>query len=341
MDVIASVGRSERGARPGSWSRPVAACAELTDLVRLVSQASCLWRSVGADRLPWTSVQAPVLPSPKADETLRQQRKQFTASSPRMSATTPQRATADPVINRIKVCLNGGRSRAGHPAVPITPAELAAEAGRAVTAGAEAIHIHPRDADDAESLQSKDIAAAVTAVRQLCGSVPVGVSTGLWITGGDVATRLAAVAEWRSLPDEARPDFASVNVSEPGFAELADTVRQAGIGVEAGVWSPGDAKTLVGTTGWTRLLIEIIGGAAETAIDRADAILAELDDHDIPGPRLLHGEEGACWPLVAHAGRLGLPTRIGLEDVTTGPAGESITTNADLVRYALNIWHSQ
>jgi uncharacterized protein (DUF849 family) len=169
--------------------------------------------------------------------------------------------------------------------------------------------------------------------------VPIGVSTGLWITGGDVEARLATVAVWRSLPDEARPDFASVNVSEPGFAELTDTLRQAGIGVEAGVWSPEDAQALAGTTGWTRLLVEIIGGPAETAIARADAILAELDKHDVPGPRLLHGEEAACWPLIAHAGRLRLPTRIGLEDTTTGPAGEPVAGNADLVRHALTIWH--
>jgi len=31
-------------------------------------------------------------------------------------------------IERMKVCLNGGRGRADHPAVPLTPAELAASA---------------------------------------------------------------------------------------------------------------------------------------------------------------------------------------------------------------------
>jgi hypothetical protein len=36
-------------------------------------------------------------------------------------------------------------------------------------------------------------------------------------------------------------------------------------------------------------------------------------------PRRLHGEGPACWPLIAYAGTPGLPTRIGLEDTTTGP----------------------
>jgi hypothetical protein len=35
-------------------------------------------------------------------------------------------------------------------------------------------------------------------------------------------------------------------------------------------------------------------------------------------PRLLHGEDSACWPLIAHAGRLKLPTRVGLEDTLAG-----------------------
>lgn len=244
------------------------------------------------------------------------------------------------MVSRLKACINGGRGRADHPAVPITPAELTASAGEAVKAGAEAIHMHPRTTDGAESLHANDIGAAVTAVRQLCGSNPVGVSTGLWITGGDPDRRLAAVTAWADLPTQARPDFASVNVSEPGFTELANTLREAGIGVEAGVWSPEDAQALAGTTGLTRVLVEIIGGPAGTATQRADEILAHLDDLSIPGPRLVHGEEAACWPLIAHAGHLRLPTRVGLEDTTTGPAGEPITSNADLVRHALTIWYA-
>jgi uncharacterized protein (DUF849 family) len=45
-------------------------------------------------------------------------------------------------IERIKACLNGRRSRDEHPGVPVTPAELAAEAAASVPAGAEAVHLH-------------------------------------------------------------------------------------------------------------------------------------------------------------------------------------------------------
>ncbi|MEU8660418.1 3-keto-5-aminohexanoate cleavage protein [Actinoplanes philippinensis] len=242
-------------------------------------------------------------------------------------------------IERLKACLNGGRRRDEHPAVPITAGELAAEAVAAVAAGAEAAHVHPRDRAGAESLAAEDVAAAVVAVRRGCPGVPVGVTTGLWIADGDPGRRLAAVAAWAGLPTAARPDFASVNVGEPGFAALVEVLQRAGVEVEAGVWSVADARALAAADGpaWARVLVEVIGVAAGAAVDMADAILAELDALGVAGPRLLHGEDAGCWPLVAHAARRGLPTRIGLEDTLTGPGGEPVTGNADLVRHALTV----
>ncbi|HEY8643716.1 MAG TPA: 3-keto-5-aminohexanoate cleavage protein, partial [Candidatus Dormibacteraeota bacterium] len=46
----------------------------------------------------------------------------------------------------VKCCLNGSRTRAEHPSLPITAEELALEAAAAVAAGAGALHMHPRDA---------------------------------------------------------------------------------------------------------------------------------------------------------------------------------------------------
>ncbi len=245
------------------------------------------------------------------------------------------------MITQIKVCLNGGRRRVEHPAVPITTTELAEAAAAAVAAGAEAVHLHPRGGDGNESLRSGDVAAAVAAVRQACPGVEIGVSTGLWICNGDVQSREAMVTRWALIPSFERPDFASANVSEPGFAELVGLLREAGIAVEAGVWSTADARKLAATesaAGWARILTEIINVPADGAVEAADEILQNLDELGVEGPRLLHGEEAACWPLVAHAGRLGVPTRIGLEDTIVGPGGEPVPDNADLVRLARAVW---
>jgi uncharacterized protein (DUF849 family) len=246
-------------------------------------------------------------------------------------------------IRRIKACLNGGRGRSEHPAVPVTPRELAAATAGAVAAGAEAVHLHPRDESGAESLAAADIGPAVRAVRRGCPAIPVGVSTGLWITGGDPEARLAAVESWAALPAAERPGFASVNVSEPGFGAVAESLLASEIEVEAGVWSVADAEALAvsGLAGrCARLLVEIIDVPAVDAENIATAVLARLDDLGVPGPRLLHGEGDATWPLVALAGRLGLPTRIGLEDTVTDPAGRAAADNAGLVRAALALWAS-
>ncbi|MEV4133470.1 3-keto-5-aminohexanoate cleavage protein [Dactylosporangium sp. NPDC049742] len=237
-------------------------------------------------------------------------------------------------IARIKVALNGGRRPGAHPALPCTPAELAAAAREAVAAGAEAVHLHPRDAGRRESLDAADVGAAVAAVRETCPSTPVGVTTGLWVTGRDVAARQRAVDAWSALPPVQRPDFASVNVAEPGLTELLATLRALGVAVEAGVWSVDDAAALA-IVDVPRILVEVMSPATD-----ALAVLARLDEVGARGQRLLHGDGELCWPMVALAGRLGLPTRIGLEDTLTAPDGGPVTGNADLVRHALSVWSS-
>ena len=246
-------------------------------------------------------------------------------------------------VRQMKVCLNGQRAVGDHPGLPSSPAELAESAEAAVAAGAEAVHLHPRDAAGRESLVSEDVGAAVAAVRAACPGTGVGVSTGLWITGGDPRARRAAVAGWADLDNAARPDFASVNVSETGWTQLIATLSAAGIEVEAGVWSVADARALAAFRPGDRLgriLIEIIDEPAAEAAERADQILAELDRTGAAEPRLLHGEGDACWPLVTHAAARGLPSRIGLEDTLAGPYGEAVTGNAELVRLGLMAWRS-
>jgi uncharacterized protein (DUF849 family) len=248
-------------------------------------------------------------------------------------------------IRFLKACLNGKRSQAEFPAVPVTPDELAADAAAAVAAGAEAIHLHARGRDGAESVRAGDVGAAVAAVRVACPDTPVGVSTGLWITRGDAAARQAAVSQWADLAAGARPDFASVNVSEDGWAGVVRSLGGAGIAAEAGVWSVTDVQVLARAVEGSalaplplRILIEVMGESAGSAPRVAEDILRALDDSPLGGlPRLLHGEGEGCWPLVAQAAREGLLTRIGLEDTTAGPDGEPVSGNAELVRLALAV----
>lgn len=248
-------------------------------------------------------------------------------------------------ITLLKACLNGKRSQAEFRAVPVTPDELATDAAATVAAGAEAIHLHARGRDGAESVRADDVGAAVAAVRAACPGTPVGVSTGLWITHGDAVARQAGVSQWASLAAGPRPDFASVNVSEDGWAGVVRSLGVAGIAVEAGVWSVADVQVLARAAEGgalarlpLRILIEVSGEPADVAPRVAGDILRALGDPALRGvPRLLHGEGEGCWPLVTQAAREGLPTRIGLEDTTAGPDGEPVSGNAELVRLALEV----
>ena len=138
----------------------------------------------------------------------------------------------------LQACLNGSRTPGEHPALPITPQELAQDAQRVVAAGACALHVHPRNVQGEQSLEAQDIAAALIAIRERCPGIPVGVSTALWIQP-DVGRRLQQIQAWA-----VQPDFASVNFSEPGIAELCAHFLSCHVGIEAGIWSVEDAQLL-------------------------------------------------------------------------------------------------
>lgn len=235
----------------------------------------------------------------------------------------------------VKACLNGARRLEDHPAVPRSPAELATAAGAAVAAGASAIHMHPRDASGAESLDGAAISPAVAAVKAALGDgIGVGVSTGAWFLP-DPADRLAAVATWTDLPD-----FASVNIHEDGAVDLARTLLDMGVGVEAGLWHAEGARILVDsglTHRCTRLLIEPLVQDLSSALVLAAEIEDEIDGVAPEVPRLLHGYGVTSWPIVDIALDRGLQTRVGLEDTVVGRDGEPAADNADLVRQALTL----
>jgi uncharacterized protein (DUF849 family) len=233
----------------------------------------------------------------------------------------------------VKCCLNGATKRSAHPGVPETPAQLAEAAAAAVEAGAAAIHMHPRDASGAESLDGSVISPAVAAVKAALGEgIGVGVSTGAWFLP-DPADRLAAVATWTDLPD-----FASVNLHEDGAVDLARTLLDMGVGVEAGLWHAEGARILVDsglTQRCTRLLIEPLVQDLAGALVLAAEIQDEIAGVAPEVPRLLHGYGVTSWPILDIALDRGLQTRIGLEDIQVLRDGSPAPDNAALVRDAL------
>ncbi|MEU1403885.1 3-keto-5-aminohexanoate cleavage protein [Streptomyces sp. NPDC005728] len=231
----------------------------------------------------------------------------------------------------VQVCLNGSRSGADGASVPLSPEELARSAAEAVAAGATEIHVHPKTPCGHDSLSPRVLAPTLDAIRARV-PVPVGVTTGAWAEP-DPATRLDRVRTWSVLPD-----FASVNWHEPGAEEVAQQLLALGVGVEAGIWSGTDgAARFAGSPlgpRVLRVLAEVTDPDPGTAEASAHALLAGLGEAH-GRPVLLHGEEGSTWPVLRLAGRLGLATRIGLEDTLFLPDGHRAASNAQLVAEGL------
>jgi uncharacterized protein (DUF849 family) len=231
-------------------------------------------------------------------------------------------------------CPNGARQRG----VPLTPAQVAADAAAMVAAGVEELHIHPKDASGADSLDPERVARFVSAVRSAAPGIPVGVTTGAWAEP-DPQRRIALVRSWKP---PALPDYASVNWHEEGALELARALLDAGIGVEAGLFSETNGADVLALSGLAEQMHRLLGEVVQT-----DPLLtmgvARHHFHRLGPlarstgkPVLLHGEGLAAWPVLRLAHEVGADQRIGLEDVQVLPDGRP-ASNASLVLSARDI----
>ncbi|OCW57730.1 3-keto-5-aminohexanoate cleavage protein [Hoeflea olei] len=233
----------------------------------------------------------------------------------------------------VQACLNGARTPDYHPALPLTPDAMAADALACIRAGAAEFHIHPRGPDLAESLAAVD--ATIAAVRTACPGSLVGVSTGAWIEGDAAGTR-AAISAWSELPDHA-----SVNLSEPDAPAVMELLSKMGVGIEAGLATVADAGRFVSLTSHhkvLRILIEIEEQALPEALAVADGIASVLARAGVRRPILLHGIDDTAWDFVREARRRTWSTRIGLEDCRHMPDGSPAPGNAALVEAAVAIY---
>jgi uncharacterized protein (DUF849 family) len=228
----------------------------------------------------------------------------------------------------VQAALNGTRTRAEHAAIPLTPVEQAAEARASVTAGADVIHVHVRDAHGNESLAPSDVADTVNAIRLACPGTPIGVSTGAWIIP-DLERRLSMIRSWSTVPE-----MASVNLHEAGAARVIELLLEMGIGVEAGIWNAPAAVTLM-KSGLADACLRILLEPAEASCSaRANLMQMEEVLAVAKPPRLLHGLGHYAWRLIELAAQRRYDTRTGFEDTLRLPDGSLAASNAQLVTAA-------
>ncbi len=231
----------------------------------------------------------------------------------------------------VHAALNGTRTRAEHPAIPITPADQATEACASVAAGAGAIHVHVHDEGGSESLAPGDVASTLEAIRRVCPGTPIGIGTGAWIIP-DLRRRLSVIRSWTTLPD-----FASVNLHEAGAPQVIELLLEKGVGVEAGIWNAPAAASLI-KCGLADDCLRILLEPAEASCS-ARTNLLQIEDVLVgtTRPRLLHGLGPCAWRLVELAATRRYDTRMGFEDTLRLPDGSLAAGNAELVSAALRL----
>lgn len=235
--------------------------------------------------------------------------------------------------NVLKACLNGSRLREAHPALPLTPEQLAVDVANAMRAGAAMVHVHVKDSTGRDTLHPPAVAEALVRMRDAAPRLPIGLTTGAW-TEPTLRDRLTAIDAWTALPD-----FASVNWHEEGAEQIARALLNRGVQVEAGLWTKEAVDAWLTSSvraACTRILLELPDEPDEVrTIGMANRMLTALAEADNTTPVLLHGENASTWHALRLAKRLGLDMRIGLEDTLSLPDGTRAPDNASLIHAAL------
>jgi uncharacterized protein (DUF849 family) len=264
----------------------------------------------------------------------------------------------------VTCAVTGGSDTVGkHPAIPVTPAEIATAAIEAGEAGAAIAHIHVRDPETGKP--SRDIRLYREVVERIrasnsrivinltCGAggryVPDAADPRRGATGSTVAApadRVAHVVELK--PEICSLDCATMNMGEFVFMntpahlrQMAQAIRDAGTKPELEVFDVGHIRLaqrlvedgLIAAPPLFQIVLGVAWGAPATP--QAMAYMSTL----VPA--------GAHWasfgisrmqfPMVAQAVLLGGHVRVGLEDNLYIERGVLAKNNAALVEKAVKI----
>ena len=240
----------------------------------------------------------------------------------------------------IAVAPNGGRrTKADHPAIPLTPGEMAHTASECLEAGACMIHVHVRDGQGGHLLDADAYTEMTKAIRQAVGDHLViqitSEALGIYEPEEQMAIVRATRPEAVSL---ALRELAPDETSEPAFAEFLNWLRQERIVPQIILYTPEEAVRLdkmrrrglvpferipvlyvLGryTVGQTSRPADLLPFLAPGQPDFANWMVCAFGRH-----------EAAC---VTSAALLGGHVRVGFENNVLLPDGTVARSNAELV----------
>jgi len=244
-----------------------------------------------------------------------------------------------PVI--IMVAPNGPRrTKADHPALPISPAELAAEAASCADSGAALFHIHVRDSQGRHLLDAEAYRAATAAIRREVGERLI-----VQVTTEAVGTY--APAQQMAVIVELKPEAVSLAIGEivPGpehekaAAAFFAWLHRERITPQYILYDPGEVRRfrelrrrgiIPGDATWVIYpLGKYKAGQASEPVDLLPALAArEADDDSIWAACAFGARENAC---VLAAAALGGHPRVGFENNMHLADGRLAPSNAALV----------
>ncbi|MHB1344853.1 MAG: beta-keto acid cleavage family enzyme [Thermoleophilia bacterium] len=235
-------------------------------------------------------------------------------------------------------------SKKDNPALPTTPAEIAASAKGAHEAGAAIVHLHVRDEQGLPTADLEVARRTVEAVREACPEVVIQLSTG---AGLDVPY------EDRMKIAEARPAMATLNTCTMTFGtgefrnpptqmrQLASRMLELGVKPELEVYDTGHldmglallAEGLLLEPLQVSFVMGVRGGMS------ADPALLSYLVGRLP--------QGTSWQVIC-VGRANLPmttiglamggnARTGLEDTLLLEKGRPAVSNAELVERLVGV----
>nr|WP_295468171.1 3-keto-5-aminohexanoate cleavage protein [Mesorhizobium sp.] len=250
-------------------------------------------------------------------------------------------ADLEPRRVAITVAPNGGRrTKADHPSIPLTAAELARTAAECLEAGASMIHVHVRRPDGVHSLDVEAYRAATAAIRaEVGGRLVIQITT--------ESLGMFAPAEQISMLKAVRPEAASLalrelapdEAAEPLFADTLEWMRQHAVLPQIILYDPSEAMRLFamikrGLVPWTDIpVLFVLGRYSPNQTSRPSDLLPFLGP-DMPrfsnwSACAFGRYEQAC---VMTAAMLGGHVRVGFENNLLMPDGELAESNAALVK---------
>ncbi len=243
----------------------------------------------------------------------------------------------------IAVAPNGGRrNKADHPALPLTPRELASTAAACLEAGACMIHTHVRDRQGRHLLDAEAYRSAISAIRSAVGDKLV-----IQITSE--ALDLYRPAEQMDVVRAVKPEAVSLalrelvpdEAHEAGFAAFLAWLERERIAPQIILYTPEEAVTLAalksrGLIPFDDIPVLYVLGRYSPGQLSAPADLLPFLASDMP--RFGHWSvcafgqrETAC---VTAAALLGGHVRVGFENNLVLPDGSGASDNSALVAAA-------